>query len=76
MSKPSDIYKIIQRMRNNLEHNWNKYESLQAGEKTNSNTLEIKQAEDKTCAVIQKSIREEYPDDEELHRIAEGVTNV
>lgn len=69
------IFKMIQEMRDKLKNRWNTYKSfaLQGG-KIDSNTLEIKVAEDKTCERIQKEISSMFKNPEELNRITKGAT--
>jgi hypothetical protein len=72
VSEIVETYKMIQEMRDHIKDRWNTYKSfvLQGG-RIDSNTLEIKIAEDKMCARVQKKMLKMFPD--ELERVAKGA---
>lgn len=72
MDDATVIFNMIEKMRDKLKSRWNTYKSfaLQGG-RIDSNTLEIKIAEDKTCERIQKEMLNMFPN--ELNRITKGA---
>ena len=62
-------------MRDDFAKKWRDYKSLSDSDgRIKESTIELKQAQDKQCAIIQKMIVKEYGSDE-LERIIKGVRN-
>ena len=69
------IWQEIQKMRDDFADKWRNYKSLSETDgKINQKTIELKQAQDKQCGIIQDMIKKDFGSDE-LERIIKGAKN-
>ena len=75
MSEAVQIYKEIQKMRDEFTAKWRDYKSmLESDGKVKETTIELKRAQDKQCEKIQKMIEKEFGS-EEFQRIIKGANH-